>query len=258
MTGTETITITKAEYEELISFKAELVCFKSEVALLKHQLAELKRLVFVAKSERFISPAPGQLSLFDLPQELQVEKPLEEITYNRAKPEKEKKQPLRSELPAHLPRKIEVIEPENIPEGSKKIGEAITEILEYEAANIYVRRIVRPKYIVESNDESTKIAIAELPSLPIPKGNACPSVIACLMVSKFVDHLLFYRLSQILKRQGLHLAESNIGGWFNAGCTHIEHLYRTLLLKILLSDYLMADETPIPVLTRSAIGRDIA
>ena len=227
MTGTETITITKAEYEELISFKSELVSVKSEVALLKHQLSELKRLIFGAKSERFIAPLPGQLSLFDMPQELPVEKPLEIITYTRTKPEKEKKQPLRAELPAHLPRKIEVIEPENIPEGSKKIGEAITEILEYEASTIYVRQIVRPKYIVESNDESTKIAIAELPSLPIPKGNAGPSMIAYLMVSKFVDHLPFYRLSQIFKRQGLHLAESTIGGWFNAGCTLIEYLYRT-------------------------------
>lgn len=59
MTGTGNITITKAEYEELISFKAE-------VALLKHQLAELKRLVSGAKSERFIASIPGQLSLFDL------------------------------------------------------------------------------------------------------------------------------------------------------------------------------------------------
>jgi transposase len=254
MTGTETITITKAEYEELISFKAELVSFKSEVTLLKYQLAELKRLVFGAKSERFIAPIPGQLSLFDLPQELPVEKALEEITYTRAKAEKEKKQPLRAELPAHLPRRIEVIEPENIPEGSKKIGEAITEILEYEAANIYVRQIVRPKYIIESTDEATRIVIAELPSLPIPKGNAGPSMIAHILVNKFVDHLPFYRQSQIFKRQGLHLAESTIGGWFNAGCTLIEHLYRTLLLKILSSDYLMADETPIPVLTSDKPG----
>jgi transposase len=142
MTGTQTITITKAEYEELISFK-------SEVSLLKYQLSELKRLIFGAKSERFVSPQPGQLSLFDLPQEPPVEKPLEEITYTRQKAEKEKRQPLRAELPSHLERRVEVIEPENVPEGAKKIGEAITEILEYESANIYVRRIVRPKYIVE-------------------------------------------------------------------------------------------------------------
>ena len=254
MTGTENITITKAEYKELISLKSELVCFKAEVALLKHQLAELKRLVFGAKSERFIASIPGQLSLFDLVQELPVEKPLEEINYTRTKPEKEKKQPLRTELPAHLPRKIEVIEPNNIPEGAKKIGEAITEILEYQSANIYVRQIVRPKYIIESNDESTKIAIAELPSLPISKGNPGPSMIAYLMISKFVDHLPFYRLSRIIKRQGLELAESTIGGWFNAGCALIEHLSRTLFSKIMLSDYLMTDETPIPVLTSDKPG----
>lgn len=247
MTGTETITISKAEYQQLLDKS-------SKVEWLEHQLAELKRLIFGAKSERFLTPVPGQLSLFDLPQELPVEKPQEEITYTRNKPEKEKKQPLRIELPAHLVRRVEVIEPENIAEGAKKIGEAITEILEYEPANIYVRQIVRPKYIVESNDESTKIAIAELPSLPIPKGNAGPSMIAHLLVSKFVDHLPFYRQSQIFKRQGLHLAESTLGGWFNAGCTLIEHLYRSLLFKILLSDYLMADETPIPVLTSDKPG----
>ena len=60
-----------------------------------------------------------------------------------------KKQPLRTELPAHLPRREEVIEPEVVPEGAKMIGEAVTEVLEYEPATLYVRRIVRPKYIIE-------------------------------------------------------------------------------------------------------------
>lgn len=247
MTGAETITITKAEYEELVSFK-------SEVVLLKHQLSELKRLIFGAKSERFVSPVPGQLSLFDLPQELAVEKPKEEITYTRTKPEKDKKQPLRAELPAHLVRKVEIIEPENIAEGAIKIGEAITEILEYESANIYVRQIVRPKYIVESTDEATRIVIAELPSLPIPKGNAGPSMIAHVLVSKFVDHLPFYRQSQIFKRQGLHIAESTLGGWFNASCKLLEFLYESLKTSVQSSDYLMADETPLPVLTNDKPG----
>lgn len=241
------IYITKSEYEELTSFKAE-------VALLKYQLAELKRLIFGAKSERFISPVPGQLSLFDLPAELAVEKPQEEITYTRTKPEKEKKQPLRAELPAHLVRKIEVIEPENIAEGAIKIGEAITEILEYESANIYVRRIVRPKYIVESTDEATRIVIAELPSLPIPKGNAGPSMLAHVLGSKFIDHLPFYRQSQMYKRQGLHIPESTIGGWFNASCKLLKFLYDSQKTIVQSSDYLMADETPIPVLTTDKPG----
>lgn len=242
----EMITITKQEYEELKGFK-------SEVVWLNHQLAELKRLIFGVKSERYIAPIPNQPTLFELPEAEVVEPKQEEITYTRNKPES-KKRPLRCELPAHLPRVKEVIEPENISEGAKKIGETITEILEYKPANIYVRQIIRPKYILSQNDESTKIAIAELPTLPIPKGNAGASLLAYIIVSKFVDHLPFYRIAKILKRQDVIIPESTIGGWFGASCNLLELLYEELKKQILSCDYLMADETPIPVLTKDKPG----
>ena len=244
MASAELITISKEEFEAL----------KSENAWLKHQLAELKRLIYGAKSERFIATHPDQATLFDLPAEQPAETPTEQITYTRTKPQQEKKQPLRMELPSHLERRMEVIEPENIPSDAKKIGEAVTEVLEYEPASAYVRRIVRPKYIVEQTDEETRIAIAPLPTLPIPKGNAGASMIAHLLVSKFVDHLPFYRQVQIFKRQRLEIAESTINGWFNGGCDLTEPLYQALKTKMLASDYLMADETPIPVLTKDKPG----
>jgi transposase len=248
------ITITESEYTELLQFKKEFVLQKSEIELLKFQLAELKRLIFGAKSERYISPDPNQLNLFDIPEEKAAEKPQEEITYTRNKPE-EKKHPLRLELPSHLPRRPEIIEPENLPENAKKIGESITEILEYEPANIYVRQLIRPKYIIEQNDEKTSIITAELPTLPIPKGNAGASMLAYIFVSKFVDHLPFYRQIQIIKRQNnIIIPESTMGGWFNAGCRLLESLYEPLKKIIFSSDYLMADETPIPVLTRDKPG----
>jgi transposase len=244
MSGTETVTISKQEFEAL----------KSENTWLKHQLAELKRLIYGAKSERFVAAHPGQATLFDLPSEQPTEAPTEEITYTRNKPKQEKKQPLRLELPSHLERRVEVIEPENIPADAKKIGEAVTEVLEYEPASAYVRQIVRPKYIVEQTDEETRITIAPLPSLPIPKGNAGTSMIAHLLVSKFVDHLPFYRQVQMFKRQNLDIAESTINGWFNAGCDLLTPLYQALKARMLASDYLMADETPIPVQTKDKPG----
>jgi len=246
MERTELVTITQEEFDEYNRLK-------SEVIWLKHQLAELKRLIFGAKSERYIAPNPDQPTLFELPEETLIEKPQEEITYTRNKPEN-KKQPLRLEIPSHLPRKVEIIEPENLPEDAKKIGENVTEILEYEPASAYVRRIVRPKYIVEQNDEETRIVTAEMPTLPIPKGNAGPSMLAHILVSKFVDHLPFYRQVQIFKRQDLYIPESTIGGWFNAGCSPLEPLYEVLKTKIFSSDYLQADETPIPVLTNDKPG----
>lgn len=248
MTGQQTVTITQAEYQELIQAK-------QTVELLKHELAQLKRLIFGAKSERFISSNPSQLTLFDLPQAEEVQAHTEQISYTRIKSQnKESKQPLRLELPAHLPRKEEVIEPEGLPENARRIGETITEVLEYEPANIYVRRIVRPKYIVGQTQEQTKIVVAPLPNLPIEKGNAGASLLAHLVVSKFVDHLPFYRQVQMFKRQQFEVAESTINGWFSATCQLIEPLYDALTAKLIKASYLQADETPIPVLTKDKPG----
>jgi transposase len=247
MANEETVLISRTEYEHFRSLE-------STVSVLKHQLAELQRLIFGAKSERFISSSELTTgNLFELPAIEAVQKPIEEITYTRNKPDG-KKQPLRLELPAHLPRKEEVIEPQNLPEGAVKIGEAVTEVLEYEPATIYVRHIVRPKYIISSTDEKTEIVIADLPTLPIPKGNAGAGLLSHILISKFVDHLPFYRQAQMFKRQDVTIAESTINGWFNASCNLLEPLYQTLKNKITATDYLMADETPISVLTKDKPG----
>jgi len=251
MSSEEKITILNKELEQIILANKSL---KSENDWLKYQLAELKRMIFGAKSERFVPQDANQSSLFELPEEDKQEKTVEFETVTRKKPETKKQQPLRMEIPAHLPRRTEVIEPENLPEGSKKIGELITEVLEYEQASIYVRQIIRPKYIVEQNDEETRIVIADLPCLPIAKGNADASMLAHIMISKYVDHLPFYRQVQIFKRQQLNISESTIGGWFGATCKLIEPLYEALKNKIFSCDYLQADETPIPVLTNDKPG----
>ncbi len=242
-----TITISRGEYEKFLAMK-------SEIERLKYQLAELKRMIFGAKSERFIATDTDQMTLFDLPEQQTESQEKEQITYTRNKSDKNKKQPLRLELAPHLPRKEEVIEPENLPKEAKKIGEAVTEILEYEPANIYVRKIIRPKYIVSTNDEQTQITIAGLPTLPIPKGNAGAGILAHILVSKFVDHLPFYRQKQIFKRQGVIIAESTINGWFNATTTLLEPLYEALKKQLLSTGYIMADETPLPVLTKDKPG----
>ncbi len=234
----------------------ELQALKDELQSLKEQLAQLKRMIFGSKRERFIAQEnPNQLTLFDLSdaEEEEVETQTQEVSYTR-KTKKKKKKAIRTELPPHLPRKEERIEPENIPEGAKKIGEAITELLEYVPAQLFVRRIIRPKYLIPTTGEKTHIAIAELPSLPIPKSNAGAGLLAHILVSKFVDHLPFYRQRQIFKRQQIHLAESTINGWFVASSRLLSILYQTLREKLLETDYLMADETTIQVLTKDKPG----
>jgi len=72
-------------------------------------------------------------------------------------------------------------------------------------------------------------------------------MLAWLFVSKFIDHLPFYRQIEILKRQDLTLSDSTINGWFNATIRLLEPLYNTLEKQLLKSDYLQADESPIGV-----------
>ncbi|MFT5480163.1 MAG: transposase, partial [Bacteroidia bacterium] len=122
--------------QEVVSL-SEFAKLKSENAYLKHQLAELKRLIYGAKSERFILDSKDQLHLFDQ-QPTEQDPKTEQITYERNKAKKENP-PVRTALPAHLPRVEEIIEPENLSDNAKKIGEEITEILEYNPANIFVR-----------------------------------------------------------------------------------------------------------------------
>ena len=228
--------VPKAEYDHLLL----------EYQTLKAQLSELQRMIFGSRSERFVPVTDAQIDLFTgtAPIE-QVKEQTQEINYTRTVSTKQKQKPIRTEIPSHLPRIEEVIEPTEIEPGSKKIGEEITEILEYNPANIYVRKIIRPKY---AKPENTGVVIAPMPSLPIPRSNAGAGMLAHIAVSKFIDHLPFYRQIQIFKRQKLNISPSTIGGWFNATCTLIEPLYDALKTKVLYnSRYLQADESPIGV-----------
>lgn len=228
----DTVTIPRKEYERL----------QAEVAFLKQELADLKRMIFGTKSEKFIPSNTGQTQLFEAEQTLKQPEPAVTKTTVRSSPEKRK--PVRALLPAHLPRQEETIEPEDRAADAKKIGEEITELLEYNPAKLFVRRIVRPKYATPGKDG---VAIAELPTLPLPRSNAGPGLLAHILVSKFVDHLPFYRQINIFKRQQVNISSSTMGGWFNGACDLLEPLYHCLEKKVMAADYVQADESPIKV-----------
>lgn len=233
---------------------------RAENESLKRQIEDFKRLIFGKKNERFVPEDNGQTTLFDQSLASLTSDQEEEsvaVTYNRTKSSKDKQKPVRTELPAHLPREEQIIEPAEKPEGAIKIGEAVTEILEYKPGVMYVSRIIRPKYkVVSANLKSTETEIitASMPSLPIPGGNAGPSLLAYLLISKYVDHLPFYRQVQMFKRAGIKLSESTISGWFKAACKLLDPLYEELKSQVLASEYLMGDETTIPVQTSTKPG----
>lgn len=218
------------------------VILEQEIAYLKEELAQLKRMVFGSKKERFIPSDTTQQSLFDCTDEA-VEPQKETVTYQREKSGKKGKAK-RLLLPAHLLREEEIIEPEGINTDSTKIGEKISEVLEYTPGKLFVKKTVRPVY-----KQGDQVKVADLPTQVISGGNAGASLLSYLLVSKFIDHLPFYRQVQIFKRDGMKIPESTITGWFRKTCELLEPLYDEMLSRIRDSDYIQADESPIPVLS---------
>jgi len=226
---------------------SQVTVLQQENAFLKEELAQLKRMVFGSKRERFIASTPGQQSLFDTEGEVAGPQ-TETVTYKREKATK-KHNAKRLLLPAHLPRQEERLEPEGLTDQSIKIGEKVSEVLEYTPGKLYVQKTVRPVY---KQDEEIKVA--GLPTQVIPNGNAGASLLAYLLVGKFIDHLPFYRQAQIFKRDGMKIPESTITGWFGKACRLLGPLYDEMLNRIRGSDYIQVDESPIPVLTKDKPG----
>ncbi|HLU88715.1 MAG TPA: IS66 family transposase [Cyclobacteriaceae bacterium] len=239
-----TLLVLRRENEELAQVNSKQ---QQKITFLEQELAQLKRLIFGSKRERFVPTDTGQLTLgLEGVETVETQPEKEQVSYTREKAKKQGKA-VRLELPAHLPRQIETIEPENLVEGARRIGEAVTEILEYNPGKLYVKKYIRPKYVQMGTDGEGKIVIGDMPTLPIPQGNAGPGLLAHLLIGKFVDHLPFYRQVQQFKREGVKIAESTINGWFNASCRLLEPLYEELCRKVQQTNYLHGDETPLPV-----------
>ncbi len=239
------VEISRSEYDRLVEDSERL-------SSVEQQLAELRRMIFGRRSEKLSPISLDQPTLFDPDYKDEAVKETKEVKYNKTISKKPKQKPVRTALPAHLPRVDEVIEPEGITKDHKRIGEEVTEVLELTPAKMYVRRIIRPKYI---NPTTEEITIGNLPGLPIPKGIAGPTLLAYILVSKFIDHLPLYRQLQIFKRIKVDISSSTIGGWFKKTSELLEPLYKKQEELILNNtNYLQVDESPIKVQDRDKKG----
>lgn len=240
--------------------------FEEKLSQLTDQLAWYRRKFWKASSEKFIPQDPAQRKLdFEgldiLPEEEEATKEAakEIITYERTKPEKIKKQPVRMPLPEHLRRQEEIIEPVGIDSNWTRIGEEVTEILEHKPGELFVRRIIRPKYalkndlqrLLETNEDGAQskvIKIAQLPLLPLPRSNAGPSLLAELLMGKYFFHMPFHRQISLFKLAGVSLPTSTVNDWFGDGSDLLRALYFRLKEIVLESDYIQVDESTVPVI----------
>jgi transposase len=229
-----------------------------EMLQLKQQLEQFKKMIFGSRQERFIPSAINdpQLSL-----DIQVESvatssvtSTKQISYTRTNIAVEQKplpHPGRMKLPEHLRREEIIIEPTADITDCKKMGEEITEVLEYQPGELYVKQYKRIKY---AKPDYAGVVIGKLPSRPIEKAMAGEGLLAQIVIDKYVDHLPLYRQMQRFERSGVKLPYSTLTDWVSGTCQLITPLFEALKAEVLQSNYLHADETPIKVMDKDKKG----
>jgi transposase len=225
---------------------------------LEHELQQLKKMIFGSRQERFVAADvnPAQLSLgiqAEATANFYTAEP-RQITYTRTNTTIEPKPIVhqgRMKLPESLRREEIIIEPTEDTSNCKKMGQEITEVLEYEPGELFVKKYVRIKYAKPHN---SGVLIGELPARPIEKAMAGPGLLAQVVIDKYADHLPLYRQMQRFERSGLKLPYSTLTDWVSATCRLILPLYEALKAEVLSSNYLHADETPIKVLDKDKKG----
>lgn len=230
----------------------------AKVIHLEHQVLLLQKMLFGSRGESFKLPVEvpaNQLSLgvsVEPLAEAEVQKTsIKEHHRTKVKIEA-KKHPGRTPLPASLRREEIIIEPQEDVTGCVKLEDEVTEVLEVKAAEFYVKRYIRHKYVRKEGEEG--IAIGKLPNRAIEKGIPGASVLAMLIISKFLDHLPIYRQLAIFKRSGIHLHYNTALDWTNQGLEVLVPLYDLLKRKLLSCIYLQADETGMKVLDSEKNG----
>lgn len=247
------VELLKSSYEKTISHQ------KEKIISLEQQVAYLQRRMWGKSSERFIKEEPLQRRLdFEglelLPEEEEeARQAKEEIEQYKTRTirVKEKEKPARKPIPENIPRVEEHLYPENIDtENWIELEPEITEVLEHKPQEFFVRRIIRHKYALRNKSIPVECPIltATLPDLPLAKSYAGASLLAELMINKYVNHLPFYRQIQMFKQLGVSLPAATVNDWFKQTADLLRPLYYRLKEIVLGSDYIQVDESTLPII----------
>jgi transposase len=224
---------------------------QAEIARLKFQLARYRRAEFGRSSEK-LGRDTEQLELAletletDQAERLATASPAVAAAVETAA---EAQKPARRPLPEHLPREdLRHPAPCTCPScggALRKIGDEVSETLDYVPGRFKVIRHIREKLSCRACDT---VVATPAPDHVIARGRAGAGLLAHIVVSKYDDHLPLYRQAEIFARDGVSLETSTLSGWVGATAALLKPLVDALASNVLASDTLHVDDTPVPVL----------
>lgn len=229
---------------------------------LQQVMETYRKALYGKKSEKHLPIDPSVLepTLFDmsLPEEEQaaLEAEVKKMEEQNAKTieVKSHKREVRKPVYKDLPIEETHLYPKDVnPDEYVEIGVEHTDTLAIQPARMYIKRIVRHKFVLKSSlqiefPEKTTFLMAPLPDVLLPKCMASESLLADILIDKYVYHLPFYRVIQKYKEFGVTISDSTLGTWFSSVCRKLEPLYNKHREQILSTDYIQVDESTLPVI----------
>lgn len=253
--------------DALLSLKdAEISRKNAEIKKLSDTLLWLRRKVFGKMSEKNLPLDPDLLLLFEQEhltdeERARLDKEVEAAEQQMTKTITVKVKPSRRDLDTTgLPTEVIDIYPDGTTDENGKLKDEYVEIgtdessrLEHIAAKTYIKKTVIHKVMLKSDSnnktpEDRRIICARLPLAPVNRCMAGASVLADIIIGKFMYHLPFYRQIQQYKESGITISDSTMGGWYEAAVEKLKLLYDILRQHILQSEYIQIDESVLPVI----------
>jgi len=244
---------------ELERKDAELRLKTAKLEKVTFELARLKAWKFGARTEAMSAEqrrlfeetlAEDEASLKALLEQLQG-KPARDREANDPR-----RQPKRQALPDHLRRVEHRHEPEDTtcptPDCGRpmvRVGEDISEKLDIVPAEFFVHRHVHGKWACKCCQLLVQEPVA---AQIIDGGMPASGLVAHTLISRFVDHLPYYRQEAINARSGVHTPRSTLAQWSGRAGAALEPIYDVHKRFVLASAVLHADETPVAMLDPGA------
>jgi transposase len=247
--------------DEHIARRDREIKFKdAKIERITFELARLKAWKFGAKTEAMNAQQRQMFEDTLAEDEADLEAQLEALqgalNTDADKAPPAKRQPRRQPLPEQLRRVEHRHEPDSTTcptpacgQTMVRVGEDVSERLDIVPAEFFVQRHIRGKWACRCCQILVQAPVA--PQI-IDKGLPSSGLLAHTLVSRFVDHLPYYRQAQINARAGVHTPRSTLAAWSGAAGASLQPLYDAHRTFVLGAQVLHADETPVRMLDPGA------
>ncbi len=242
--------ITELE-EKNAQLSGQLTALSADYAALKQQLDWFKRQLFGEKSEKQLLLDPqvqGNLlaALGVTPGAPPVAPPTETVSYTRQKGRENAQTDTGLRFDASVPvHEITIGDPaiERLPESMREcIGEKVTYRLAQRAAGYEVIKYTQRTYKLR---ESGEIVATVAPPAVLEKCAADVSLLAGMLIDKFLYHLPLYRQHQRLEAAGFTLSRMSLTNWSSRAIDLLAPIVEAQCQHVRASRVVAMDETPI-------------